>query len=129
MRRSSHLNCLMVLTLCTTSRVLSQIEEFHISSPMDLNSLAMDKFLQYRKDVDPQASLDYDSPLMKVAHDYAVRRFSAKSEIELKVRDIPALGEIDSEGNALLLLPAPDSASIDGDLIIAAAVSTQVTTN
>lgn len=87
MSRSLCLSRLLVLAAAAViGRVFpQQIEEFHISSPMDLHGLAMDKFLQYRKEVDPQASLDYDSPLMKGAHDYAVSRFNAKSESELKL--------------------------------------------
>ena len=78
--------CLLVVASVSFQNDVSAIEEFHISSPMDLHGLAMEKFLQYRKDVDPKASLNYDSPLMKTAHDHAVQRLIAKPEHELKLR-------------------------------------------
>lgn len=81
-------HCLVATALCAGSRLVNSqnVEEFHISAPMDMHGLAMDKFLQYRRDVDPNAKLDHESPLMKLAQEHAVRRFIARPESDLKLR-------------------------------------------
>jgi len=106
---------------------LSQrIEEFHILTPMDLHGLAMDKFMQYRKEIDPKANLDYDSPLMKMAQEYAVKRFIVKPERELALRSVSESGGVDYIGNTgVKALPVPMVGPVDGSSILAAAVTTQ----
>jgi hypothetical protein len=115
--------CLLLVLIATMISLVSsqKVEEFHISSPMDLHSLAMETFMQYRRDVDPKANLDTNSPLMRIAHDYAVNRFITKHEREIRLRDTET-GEVDSSGNPVLLqLSAPDS-----DSVLASAVTSRV---
>ena len=58
------------------------IEEFHIHSPNDLNDLAMESLMKYRKEVDSTASFGDDNPMMIKAKDYAVKRFTANGDYD-----------------------------------------------
>ena len=69
-----HLLLLLVcaVLVCAGS---GSVEEFHITSPLDLHTLAMNTFLAYRRDVDPKAGFEDDGPLAKRAQEYATKRF------------------------------------------------------
>ena len=77
---------IVVLALCLLSSVQTQkVEQFHVHGPSDLNKLAVDTYLEERKK-DPKADMGEDSIIMKRAKEYAIKRFSAKADHELKIK-------------------------------------------
>ena len=100
--------------------VVSQIEQYHIQSPEQMHTFAMDTWMTYRRDVDPTADFNNDSPLMKRAEAHAVKRMMLQPDSSLHIAGSPqalALGITGEVG----LLPAP----VDGNTALMAAISSQ----
>ena len=121
---------LVVLLQCIGFTCGSSVEEFHISSPLDLHTLAMNSFLAYRRDVDPKAGFEDDGPLAKRAQEYAAKRFVVAPQEAMSVLPTASAtlgmagGAVGDSGDPLLLLPSPASSADDND-VLAAVVSSQ----
>jgi hypothetical protein len=82
--RKSYL--LLILMLICVLIKSENVEEYHINGPAELHSIAMDTFLDYRRNVDPQATLGYDNPLMERAQKHAVKRLLARPDEDLTIK-------------------------------------------
>ena len=97
------------------------IEEYHIHSPEQMHTVAMDTWMAYRRDVDPTADFNNESPLMKRAEAYAVKRLMLQPDSSLHVAGSPQALSLGITGE-VGLLPAP----VDGgNTALMAAISSQ----
>jgi hypothetical protein len=79
------LSYLLMVMLITPSFAI--LEEFVVRGPGDLHKAAIDTYLADRKANPDHKDLgDDENPIFQRARDYAVKRFSAKSEESLKVQ-------------------------------------------
>ena len=114
----------IVATLLVSFVSLGQcaLEEFVVRGPNELHNVAIDTFIDERRKNPEIKDMGDDSPLMKRARNYAIKRFTTQREedislmVHMNIKTIDIFQKFDkyvqiqgenSEG-ALLALPSPD---------------------
>ena len=75
---------IIFLSILLVQTKSNQIEDFSLHSPTDLHDAAFDKYIKMRR-TDPNVSFEDDSPIVKAAHENAVKRLCAKPNDEFSI--------------------------------------------
>ena len=109
---------IVVLLVVLIAMISASMDEYFVYGPDVLQKVAIDTYLQARKEDPSNDKMDNDSPIMKRAQEHGVKRHMTKSQAELKAKVRRS-----AESSSQLQLPSPDSR----DEFLASAVISQST--